>query len=252
MPNAPKNYFRIFLIALILALVAISATICQGNSDAGSEGSTDSAKQLNLSTDPKPILKEILSGWEFRQTDESIWTRLRYAIIQKIEEFLDWLRSKNPPAWVETGTSIIWRIIGAILLVVLLLILLKFLINAFNWWKNRERPTQQVEEETYEILLSSEQLKDLAERAAGARDYSSALAHLFRYLLVWLDEHGRISLHEVKTNREILLGLRYEDPARDVLSQIIPIFNRVRYGKLPCNQSDYERFSGMAEKLMKA
>jgi hypothetical protein len=115
-------------------------------------------------------------------------------------------------------------------------------------WKFSSRARATAEADTpvsHEQLLvfdtSENELKrtrDLVSRG----QFSLALVHLFNCMLSYLNESGRVSLHRVKTNREILASLQPTDGARPILQQFIPVFNMIRYGDGQCDREQYEEF----------
>lgn len=221
-----------------------------------SEGVDRFWRDLGLSQDPDSLLREILSRSEFK---ESNWTWLSEALLRWLSERFRWLYDlilallrKFFGRWnVNVEADTLWSAVGAFFAAVFVVGALLVLFHALKAFLHRKEDRPEMQPSFFAAVgqSSSETLR-ISRSMAERGEYRGALIHLFRYVLIRLDEQGRLGFYAGKTNREILRspGLRLSD--RKVLSEMIPIFNGVRYGDFPCGKSEYDRFLSLTGLLV--
>lgn len=210
--------------------------------------------RLNLSQDPEPVLKRILESEEFKKAEtRSFFQRIRDLTLDWIESILNRLFRKIPKLNVTAEElEAFWQIlVGMLFAVVLGVLAFVFFRNrGFIFGKTGRAPLPEpLFEEKY---LTSDAARLNARRFADQGNFAQALIHLFRATLLWLDEHGKLAFYTGKTNREILAGIDGNEPAAAVLGQMIPVFDRIRYGNGICEAEEYEKFSEMTSKITAA
>jgi len=212
------------------------------------------ARHYGLPEEPEPVLSRVLSDEEFRERPldsllEYLWDRIVDAVLRAIE----WLKRRLPRRsgikinWESASIAVEYFLLGfgALAVAVVAFYLARFVLSRQG--RSYAPPATQ-QHEADAIHLSSDAY-GRADAEARVGNYGNALIFLFRALLLWLDEHGRIRLHPERTNRELLLDLSPGEPARDLLHSLIPAFNRVKFGDIPCNQDEYEAFLASSRRL---
>ncbi len=197
-------------------------------------------RNFKLPNAPEPALTKILSTYEFRNAlGESLAEKiamLKAAFWRFILELFQAM-----PSLPRVDLSSGWTFLGSLALALLIVALIFLVWKIVKAVAARKRSQARPPAEPARMPPTSADLRNRAAEFAAQGDYSSAAVHLFRFLLVYLDEHGRISLHKVKTNREIIDALKNDTAARTALMQFAPIFNAVRYGGRPCDKAAYEK-----------
>jgi hypothetical protein len=212
------------------------------------------SQHYSLPEDPEPVLRRVLADDEFRERPlESLWEHLWDRFVEVVSRAIEWLQRRlsgrsGIKVNLEAASIALEYFLlgfGALTAAVVAFYLARFILS------RRGRPSAAPlphPQEADAIHLSSEAYQR-ADAEAGRGNYGTALIFLFRALLLWLDEHGRIRLHPGRTNREILLDLSPGEPARDLLHSLIPAFNRVKFGDIPCKQDEYEAFLASSRRL---
>ncbi len=232
-------------VALLLVTVAILMA-CLPGSGMSDAGSASFQARFDLPRDPDALLKEILARKEFRSSPiREAFERLIDRVKAFLVDFLRRLWKSMPrlgpidaaydPIWIFLGTVLAAS--GITLLVVLGKRLIEFLLGKYGALARVQHPESEAAR-----VDGSREILNQALKAAETGEYATALVLLFRHALVWLDETGRLSLQPGKTNREILESIPADEPMRQGLSEMIPVFNRVRYGQASCGRTDYEHF----------
>ena len=242
------NLMRSSLIALLIvaAFFAVPASCWAGSSV------DPFVERFDLPSAPEPVLKEVLSREEFRESPvQPIIDRIREWAADLLRRAFHWIFSRIPDLpRIESDADVLWMILAGLLIgtaALPLFFLVKFLIRLLlrkTWKKDRGGP----ESEEAGTARSGE-LRAEATAQAERGNYRRALILLFRFALAWLDEAGRLTVHHSRTNREILESVRSEEPLRESLGEMIPVFNRVRYGDGPCDKADYERFLTLCRRV---
>lgn len=215
----------------------------------------DSFRQrFNLSQDPDALLERILSAREFQEIPgRSLFESVVEWVKHLASTIVDWILSGLQHFdTVEGEGDTLAMILAGIMIAVVAILLVLAVIRLYSFLigrMRRERPhVPQARPEIGEVSNSGA-ARNQAFKAAEAGNYRSALVLLFHFALFWLAEEGRLSLHPGKTNREILESLDTGEPSRDCLTEMVPVFNRVRYGKAPCGRDDYERFLALCSRV---
>ena len=146
----------------------------------------------------------------------------------------------------------VWTAVGAFFAVILVATILVGLYFAVKSFLSRERRVAPARFGAPAVAESCSEALDMSRSLAERGEYREALIHLFRYALIRLDEQGRLGFYIGKTNREILRSPRLKKSDRDTLSEMVPIFNCVRYGDFPCGKAEYDRFLLLTGRLLDA
>ncbi|MEW6352415.1 MAG: DUF4129 domain-containing protein [Thermodesulfobacteriota bacterium] len=227
---------RLYSVGLILALVWLCVP-----GPAGAHFGT----QLNLPKDPDAVLEEVLSREEFRDDPTAALDRARERLRELFERLIEWLYEHFPrlrQAIPDMDTA--WIVLGCLVLgaaIVLVCVLLKLVAQSVLDRSARAEDAELDQDAAAGLAFSSGIWTEAVKRA-NAGEFALAVILLFRYVLIKLDELGRLPYHPGRTNSEILATLRGNDPLRGSLARLVPIFNRVRYGNASCDRADFEHF----------
>jgi hypothetical protein len=213
----------------------------------------DFQEKYNLPKSPDTLLKEILSRPEFQEdeTQSFIDRQLERLYRELARLFARILKSlpavESPQIDERVGRTIIKMIlVGAAGLLVLYVLARVFSLVA------KRRLFSDTDSQTPEPgkhgLTGSRNSWDHALMLAEKADYGEALINLFRFAVLKLDEQGILLFHSRKTNREILESIK-SDPLREIVGEMVPSFNRVRYGEASCDRLEYEHFLGLCRRL---
>jgi hypothetical protein len=243
------NSIRILRILLFFLLLAVACGHWPAQLGYATPPSGDFQKKFNLPQDPEGLLKDILSRKEFtdaatRPLLDRLTAYLDYLWRKAISWILDRLPSPGP---LSLGNESIWAAVGILLITALLAIIIiglaRFFLPVF-----RRRGAQAPESRLQEIEFADlGEMREQALKAAQEADYRKALALLFRFVLLKLDELGRIKWRPWKTNREILRSAHDNTTTREPLSEMISIFNGIYYGNKPCGDPEFQRFLSLAQ-----
>jgi len=234
-----------FTLALLLCLCLLAGP---------ASASADSFQQrYNLPQAPETLLKEILARPEFGEDVtqsflEGLWERFYKELARLFARILERMPSAVSPMIAEQLGRTIVRMM---LLVAAGLLAIYVLFRVFRLVAKRRSVSA-----TYSPqpdvgpagLAGSRESWDQALIQAEKENYPQALINLFRFALLKLDEAGILLFHRGKTNREILESLN-NDSLRKIVAEMIPRFNRVRYGKAFCDRLEYEHFLGLCRRL---
>jgi hypothetical protein len=214
-----------------------------------SEGVDRFWRDLGFSQDPDLLLREILSRSEFRDSD---WTSLFAALIRWFLELIAELLRKIFGRWnVNIEGEMLWTAVGAFFAAVFVAGALIALFYALKSLLHRKDDRPETQSSSFVIAgQSSSEMLRMSRSMAERGEHRGALIHLFRYVLIRLDEEGRLGFYAGKTNREILRSPNLRLSDRKVLSEMVPIFNGVRYGNFPCARSEYDRFLSLTGLLV--
>jgi hypothetical protein len=243
-----KSFLRaikgLFFLIFPLSVLAFLDLTCS------SEEGDQFWRELGLSQNPDSILREILERREFK---DSFKNSLVAALMRWFLELITRLANRLFGKWrLDFEGEIVWTAVGAFFAVVLVaavIVCLYFVAKAFF---ARDTTAEDSDPEFHDATESSSELLSVSHAKAEAGEYGEALIYLFRYVLTRLDEQGRLGFYTGKTNREILRSPNLKKIDRAILSEMIPIFNRVRYGGFLCAKGDYEEFRSLARRLVQA
>jgi hypothetical protein len=208
-------------------------------------------EKLQLPRNPESVLKEVLSRSEFRDSEnESLADKLRAMLFDTLQRILAWIRDRIPSVKLpEAELDVFWTVIGSFVVAAALVLVAVVVFYATKSWWRKKPDTQEFADWDTPDATTSADVRVNALKSAEQDNFREALISMFRYVLLWLDERGRLSLHQVKTNREVLESLRGDKTLRSALGEMIPIFNRVRYGNYPCEKNDYEKFLALCSRV---
>lgn len=243
--------FRACTLMVALLLLAILNSPLYSAAQSNTE---NFAKRYDLPRDPSPLVKEILARSEFNEDfSASLIDELRAFILEQMRRALRWL-SKHFPRLprVDVDPAPVWWIvefllIGALLVVgiVVARIAVKYLVS-----RKGKRPKKTSDSPSEEAaFMGSEEALGAARTMAAESRFTEALIFLFRFVLLRLDERGTVTLRPGKTNREILRSVPDNDPIKQPLSQMMLLFNRVRYGNEACNRVAFDRFVSLSRRV---
>jgi hypothetical protein len=204
---------------------------------------------------PDTLLDEILTRKEFKEALEpTLMDKVREMAYETLRRALRWL-AKRWPSGPRIGNEVSFLHFVLDILILSLVVLLALFVGHILIRRMREGSLFRKHEDMIEIdahhpLPSTRKLWDTALKIAEQGDYAGALIILFRAVLVHLDQRGLLSYHSVKTNREILSSVASHTDLRQLLSEMIPIFNSVFYGDAECDKPKYERFRALYEQAI--
>lgn len=254
-PSNRKNFLRYSrFLWCVLIVSSLALPVVPAPSLAYASEANAFVKRFELPRDPHPVVDEILSRPEFNEDfSQSALEELRDALIELTRRALRWL-SKHFPRMpdVDLDPAPAVRIVETGLIVALLLAAAIVAWFAVKYFLSRKRARPVVPEESLleaaDIMGSEEALAAARAMAAEAK-YTEALVYLFRFVLLRLDERGEVTLRPGKTNREILWSVPQDAPIRQPLSQMILLFNRVRYGNEGCGRAAFNRFVSLSRRV---
>ncbi len=235
-------------VGLLVATVAAFPGLCAADLSADAF-----VERYDLPVDPKTALESVLTRDEFMNQGESWPALVRRLMEEAFIKALKWIIHRIPsfgPFDIDDDVSrmiLDAQLIGIIVLVAGLVAWLAVrLIKA-----RRRRVVVRNASQDRDLPHSpgsSEALK-AARKMAKQGNYRDALIYLFRYVLTRLDEMGRLTMGPGKTNREVLDSIPVEEPLRAPLAEMIPIFNRVRYGGADCGENEFRRFQALCRRV---
>jgi len=232
----------------------LALLLCFGLLAGPASASADSFQlRYDLPQAPETLLKEILARPEFGEDDtqsflDEVWERLYRELARLFARLLEGMPSAMSPMIAEQlGRTIVrMMLLGAAGLLAIYVLFRIFSLVA----KRRSVSGAYTPEPDAGPpgLAGSRDSWDQALIQAEKADYAQALINLFRFALFKLDEAGVLLFHRGKTNREILESLN-NDSLRKIVAEMVPRFNRVRYGKAFCDRLEYEHFLGLCRRL---
>lgn len=210
-------------------------------------------EKYGLPQSPESLLQEILARDEFKEDEtwsfiERLWEQFYRKILRLLARILKHLPETRAPQIDEQWA---WMVVKMMLLGVAAVLAIYALSRILSMIAKNERSSYARSlnpEKGGPGLGGSGDSWDQALMLAQKGDYSKALVTLFRFAVLKLDEQGILLFHRGKTNREILECIT-DDSVRDIVADMIPSFNRVRYGKGSCDRIEYERFLSLCRRL---
>jgi hypothetical protein len=240
----------------LLFLLCIVSMIVFANGDVNATpvSGDEFRDRLNLPQDPTITLDEILSRDEFKNHEESWVVNAKKWLWTTFLKALKWVLERLPSFELPD----IDRNVGQLILDAQMVAVLVIIVALAGWViarlhsrrRARVRIVQPDAESAEPEFLGSEEALTMALRMGEQGKYRDGLIYLFRYVLLWLDETGRLTLGPGKTNREVVSSISSDDPLKDLLTEMVPVFNRVRYGNAPCGEFDYQRFKNLCLRVM--
>jgi hypothetical protein len=99
-----------------------------------------------------------------------------------------------------------------------------------------------------ELLTASTALRRAQDLAKG-RDYRTAVRYLYLSSLLLLEERDLLRYDRSLTNREYLRSIREFPQLREILHEVIDVFERVWYGYQPLDERSYAHYEARIEEL---
>jgi hypothetical protein len=240
--------------SLIVAILVIISSILLTAVSSADPSSGAFEERFGLPSSPEKVLEEVLSREEFRKSPaQELWERILEradeivrALLRRLAESLSGLGSS------DSDLDVLWTIAASVLIGCAVVLFTYALLKIFRYLLDLNSSTSR---ESYDVpgpekgSLGLDQLLERARAAAAGGNYGEAVIRLFRYVLLRLDEGGRVALHPGRTAREILNGMSADDAARPTLGKMVPIFNRVRYGKRVCTKAEFDRFTDLVARI---
>ncbi|HMK36512.1 MAG TPA: hypothetical protein VK463_15670 [Desulfomonilaceae bacterium] len=206
-------------------------------------------QKLEIHGNPESVLDEILSRAEFKDSNKESWIdQIRERLVDEAKRILAWMWRQLPDV-PGAEMDVFWTVIGSFVIAAVLVIGALLAVRALNVLKKKKPGSVKSQDSDSGEIATSDYFRSLALRRAEQGNFRDALISMFRFVLVWMDEHGKLSLHHFKTNREVLKSLKPDEPLRETLSDMIPVFDRVKYGNYPCDKHEYEKFLAMARRV---
>ena len=235
---------------LIAVTFVIAGLVGMSNLSAAEDLSTDEFRtRYDLPKDPKTVLEGILARDEFKNQEESWIVQAQRLMWETFIRALKWIFNRLPGIDLHLDDDIGQTILDVQLIAILALVaglLVWVFVRLVIARRHRIQIIDPALDHPLSKSLGSSEARAVALKMAEQGDYRGALVHLFRYVLCRLDEQGKLTVGPGKTTREVLAGIPDEEPLRAPLAEMIPIFNRVRYGDADCGRLDYERFRALS------
>ena len=198
-------------------------------------------------------LQQILNREEYKP-DEKKDSKLQAwikSVGKKIQDFL--LRlfgGKKPPANIPGGNTIsIFQIFIVAGLAVLLLWAVITLLKQFRWREAKAKieadDVREILGEQFDADATSDDLLKTAAEFARRGEYRMAIRRAYIAALYELEQRGKVTLHQAKTNHDYLRELRSEQQILPPVASMTNSFERVWYGDTTATEED---FSGFIEK----
>ena len=209
-----------------------------------------SAAETNAS---REHLQQILNREEYKP-DEKKDSKLQAwikSIGRKIQDFL--LRlfgGKKPPTNIPGGNAIsIFQILIVAGLAVLLLWAIITLLKQFRWREAKAKTDtddgREILGEQFDADTTADDLLKTAAEFARRGEYRMAIRRAYIAALYELEQRGKLTLHQAKTNHDYLRELRSEQQILLPVASMTNSFERVWYGDTTATEED---FSGFIEK----
>jgi hypothetical protein len=109
--------------------------------------------------------------------------------------------------------------------------------NLFLFYSSKKLP---VDEEEEAVDISSDNLDDKINKAAGEKDYRSAIRYLYLKGLRLLNEKGWIRYHAQSTNHDYVYQLS-QNPVAGDFRFLTQVYDYVWYGEFAVNDEQYNR-----------
>ncbi len=180
-------------------------------------------------------LEPILAGMEVSPDATAGWW----------ERFLEWLDEVLSPPQVFSSEGVRWLLIllGSALLGVALVYAARSLKQGLA-----AEVELRVEEEEG-LSLSAAEAMTQARTLAGGGDYRMAVRYLYLSALLLLEERGLLQYDRTQTNQEYIVGLASSPRLRDLLREVVVIFERVWYGCQVPEEAEFARYVERVEAL---
>jgi hypothetical protein len=240
----------------ILSLLLVSAVLLCFSlvAVAASTPGSSFQEKYSLPQSPETLLKEILSREEFKQDQtqsfvERLLERLYKELVRLLVGILKRFSSVETP---QIDEKLAWIVVKMLLLGSAIVLAIYVLLRVFRVFRNRgifsDNGFPEPEIGRPGRVAGSSDSWDQAVMLAEKANYAEALINLFRFAVLKLDEQGVLLFHRGKTNGEILESINNHS-LREILAEMVPSFNRVRYGKASCDRVEYEHFLGLCRRL---
>jgi hypothetical protein len=239
-----------FCRCILIGICLVVATVA-GLSDLSAAGPSadEFRKRYDLPQDPKTALEDILARDEFRNQEESWISQVQRLMWETILRALKWIFDRLPGFNFDIDDDIGQMILDTQLVGMIALVAglaAWMVVRLIRSRRHRIRVINSPEDHAPADSPGSAGARAMALKLAEQGDYRGALIHLFRYVLTLLDEKGRLTVGPGKTNREVLNSIPNGEPLKAPLAEMIPLFNRVRYGDAGCGKVDFERFQDLS------
>ena len=196
-------------------------------------------------------LQEILARPEFQPTGRSALDRLldpvRAWLRSLLLDLMAWLDSLFDSMGDDGGDAVSYIVIGVGVVV---------LIGVAVMLRRLMRGTLADDEAVSEVGRSGPpRAGDELARAralAGAGDVRRAVHHLYRAILLRLDERDHLPFDGTLTNRELVPRLTTDPALADPFAELVARFDRLWYGQADCSAEEYAAFAALGERVWQA
>lgn len=230
-----------FIVAFLACLVVLHGRCGAGVSD------EDFRRAFDLPLGPESVVADILSREEFQdREDHSFVEWVRWYVRELVRRGLTWLSERS---WNTKGIRLeqgsIPLVADALLIGGVVVAVIGLIWTGATFvlrWRSKRSGNLSAEENQPGEILTSARTRQVAAAMAEKGRYGEAVIYTFRFVVLSLDEAGRVKIGPEMTPSEILSALKADPTVHVPFSQLVPTFNGVRYGEAVCGQEDYERF----------
>jgi len=192
-----------------------------------------------LSQDVRPY---VLPPEEVK-TEPWFWERLGSWIADRWQSMADWLgqiRWEGNLFGYRFAISL-YHVLLLALAVLAVWLVVRLLRRWYSAYLAQQQPRQQVERSgrgaperidqlPVAVSTGSAGLWELVQQAVEQKQFSRAIVFLYSYLLLRLDQQGRIRLEKGRTNRQYLRQLRGDPQLQRWMARIVAAFEEVFFG----------------------
>ena len=197
-------------------------------------------------------LQAILARPEFQPTErravldwllDPIRSWLRWMLLE-LGQWLDWLFG---PVGGVSGPAILYLVVALGLL--LLIVTAFMLVRLVRGTLPGDAPLEDAH--TGGPPRAADELA-CARSLAGAGDARRAVHHLYRAILLRLDERDHLPFDGSLTNRELLPRLTAEPALAGPFAELVARFDRLWYGQTDCTPEEYAAFARLGDRVWAA
>lgn len=203
----------------------------------------------------RELLSSILSGPEYRpeevrESSVRRWLRLlKDSLISLFRRLLPG-SVKRDPQEIANQLSALQKVV--LFISIPLAIFLLYRLIAGYRWRRYARPAPESQEILGELIAPDLTPKTLLERAgqlAQTEEYRQAIRLSFIASILQMAQHGIVTVHPTRTNRDYLKALPSGSEILPIFSILTSLFEDFWYGERTASAEDYEHFDHLVALL---